>query len=196
MDAEPAKDPLIKLDEIIADIAGLHAQMLEIWSRALIEHQAVDARFAPVLNPLYKLTWDKYLEARSISTAHRTQLLPRDKKSSARTFGTVGWRASAQLITHVELPELVRRIKALGPTVSRKLLRHVVSWDLRVGNIKAEENAELVASIEGLEVLLADLFFVAPRNGIRMSDANPWWPTLEGITTMEAHKTFFPDQDT
>jgi phage host-nuclease inhibitor protein Gam len=188
-------DPLDRFDLLVTEISAAQARILEIVSASMAEHQAVDAKYAPRLNPLYRIVWDKFLEAQRIAEAHKDELMARGKRSSRRNTGTVGWRANTRLTLFVDEAEIVQRIKALGTAISRLLLRRRVSYELRVANIKSEENAKVVAGIEGLEVRREDIFYIDPNNGLYMSNAHPWWPTLEGVTGTRAFHTLFRDPD-
>ena len=187
--------PLDTLDDLTRRLAEVQAQILEIVAESLIDYQAVDAKHSPKLNPLYRQAQELFDEAHAIAKAHRAELLPRERKSAKRNSGTLGWRANPHVVKHVSTDVLVSRIKAMGQTVSRKLLRRTVSWDLRLESVKAAINKELVASIDGLEVIRTDEFYVDPKNGLRMSTAKPYWPNLEGVTGSPALGRLFLDPD-
>jgi phage host-nuclease inhibitor protein Gam len=188
-------DPLDRLDELTRTLAEVQAQILEIVAKSLIDYQAVDAKHSPQLNPLYRQAQDLFDEAHGIADAHRSELLSRERKSAKRNAGTLGWRANPHVVKHVSTEVLVGRIKAMGQTISRKLLRRTVTWDLRLESIKAAINKEIVASIDGLEVIRTDEFYLDPKNGLRMSTAKPYWPNLEGITGSPALSKLFLDPD-
>ena len=188
-------EPLDRLDMLINEIVNDQATVLQIAAASLAAHQVVDAQYAPQLNPLFRRIWANFLEVQSIATTHAKDILPKDKKSSRRSTGTVGWRANAEVVMNVGLDEMIKRIKEQGQTISRKFLRRKFAWELRLGNIKAIENADDVTKVAGLEVSRLDDFYIEPHNGFRLSTANPLWPTLEGITNSKVFRIIFPESD-
>ena len=187
-------DPLDRLDAGVQELAIVQAQILEIVATSMAAHTKVDAEYAPQLNPLYRRAQEIFDENKSIAEAHSAEILSKGRKSSKRSSGTVGWRLHAVIVQHVNTEELIRRIKAKGQSVSRKLLRRTVTWSLRMENLKSETNNDIVSSIDGVEIQRKDEFFISPNNGLRMSTAHPYWPTLDGLTGSQALAHLIKDE--
>lgn len=186
------KDPFDRVDELLGMLAAEQTAILGLLAESTGKHQAIDAEYAPQLNPHYRRAWEAFLELKALFVAH-PEMVPKGKRSSRRNTGTLGLREKSEIVMHVDAAEIIRRIKALGQSASRKLVRRVVTWELRNLNVKARENATLIAQVDGLEVLHTDDFYADPAHGFRMSTATPWWPTLEGVTSSKAFRTLFPE---
>ncbi|HEY2004156.1 MAG TPA: hypothetical protein VGH44_03495 [Candidatus Saccharimonadia bacterium] len=191
----PVKNALDRVDELLSLLAAKQSEILAVLAESTAKHQVIDAEYAPRLNPIYRETWESFLELKALFDAH-PEMVPRGKRSAQRGTGTVGLRSKSEINLQVEMPEIVRRIRTLGQAASRKLLRRVIVWELRISNIKAPENAALVAQVDGLEVAKSDDFFAKPNHGFRMSTALPYWPTLEGVTGSRAFEVMFAPEDT
>ena len=61
-------------------------------------------------------------------------------------------------------------------------------------NLKSETNTDIVSSIDGVEIQRKDEFFISPNNGLRMSTAHPYWPTLDGLTGSQALAHLIKDE--
>ena len=187
------KDPLDLLEELHTAIGRDQAALAKLAVSWMAAVQEADDRFIPHINPLVRSIQDNFDQIQRIAETHRSEILQRGKKSSKRPAGTIGWRALTELIELVDTPVIIDKIKQLGPTISRKLLRHRHVWELRIDAFKAEENAELVAGIDVVDVRKLDDFYIVPRNGFRMSASKPWWKTYEGMRPLELLNAIFED---
>lgn len=195
--AAPDVNQIDKIDEIGSKIGTLQLEILGILTLSGQEHQAVDAKHAPELNPLYRELQGAFDELRSVAKAHQDKLLKGDKKSSQRTTCLVGWRSEPRLVLHVTEKELIDRLKEAGQSVYRRFVRKTVKYEINRTAILSKANRQLVENlaVDGFEINLDDDFYVVPSGGVRMSSSENIWPGLEGKAGPSALKTMLSDQD-
>ena len=189
------KDSFDRIDELTAKLGKLQLQIINILTHSNQQHQAIDAKYAPRLNPLFREAQSTFDELQNIATTHRTEMLKGDKKSSRRNTGTVGWRTVPRLILHVTEEELIGRLKGASQTVYRRLVRHTKKYEINRDAFLTLSNKDIVDGIEGVEINREDDFYVIPTAGVRMSSAYKLWPQLEGKSGPQALNALLSDPD-
>ena len=195
MAATPEKNPFDRIDELTAKLGTLQLQTISLLTHSNQEHQAIDAKYAPQLNPLFRESQDTFDELHSLSDTHRAGLLKGDKKSSRRNTGTIGWRTVPRLILHVTEEDLIGRLKGASQTVYRRLVRRTIKHELNRDAFLTLANKDIVAGLEGVEISREDDFYVHPSAGVRMSSAYKLWPNLEGQSGPKALNALLSDPD-
>lgn len=185
MTTTPQTAPFDRIDELTAHLGSVQTQLLGIFAQSNQRHQAIDAEYAPEVNPLLKDAQDTFNELQRLCEAHRTDLLPtkgaKPAKNAKRNTGTVGWRAAVRVVTHVPDEDLVARLRAMSPAISRRFVRRTVRHELNRDALAYVTNRKLVETIDGVELDTSDDFYAVPSAGMRMSTAKPYWPRLEGL---------------
>lgn len=183
MTTTPSADPFIRIDELTTLLSKLHNQISAICAEANRQHAETDERFARPLGEALKAAQEAFDELHRLSEAHRTKLLPRDKKSARRPTGTIGWRSVPRVIKSVTDDELIERIRNMGLSTYRKLVRRTVRYEINNNALITLANREIVEQIPGLTLDRKDDFYARPTGGYRMSSAEKWWPRMEGLPT-------------
>lgn len=195
MAATPEKNAFDRIDELSAKLGTLQLQIISLLTRSNQEHQAIDAKYAPELNPLFREAQDTFDELQNIATTHRAELLKGDKKSSRRNTGTIGWRTVPRLVLHVTEDELIGRLKEASQTVYRRLVRRTMKHELNRDAFLTLANKDIVAGLDGVEINREDDFYAHPSAGVRMSTAYKLWPNLEGKAGPQALNAILSEPD-
>ena len=188
-------NPLERLDDLNAQLGNVQLELIQLLAAAGAKHQAIDAEYAPELNPRYQQAQALFDEIQGLSNAQRSNLLVKDKKSAKRNTGTVGWRSTPRLVLHVTEDELIARLRAMPQSISRRFVRVVRRHELNRDALLSSVNAELVASLEGVDIDRSDDFYAHPSAGVRMSTTAPYWPTLQGLSGPQALNTVLSKTD-
>jgi phage host-nuclease inhibitor protein Gam len=154
--------PAVAVPQTREDAERLAARIGDLMRET--ERKALDAagRMAALKLELKTATADAEREIRAgmmalatFATAHRDELLPKDRKSVALAAGTIGWRTGMPKLVVEDEADLVARLRAMGR-------EHLVVVEESVAKDAFLREREELTGLPGVTVTQEERFFFHP----------------------------------
>ena len=143
------EEQAVRLGEISREIDGIAA----VGATKIADIKLSTKKATDVLTKTAKALWGAIS---AYAEAHRSELLPKDRKSASIAAGTIGWRTGSPAIQiDGDEDEIILRLEAQG---MHRFLRETVVLDKAA--LLAEP--EVVKTIDGLSVVQVETLFFKP----------------------------------